>query len=160
MASSFPTKKILIVDDNQIILNVLSSALKSKGYKVFTAVDGPEAFTVVRQQMPDIILLDINFPPDVSLTGNTWDAFLIMHWLQQMGGDQAKDIPVIVISGTEPEKMRARCLAAGAVEYFQKPMKISQLLETIQKIQQIFHPVMNETLRELVGMSNPAPPRL
>ena len=43
MALSLPTKKILVVDDNPIILSVLSSALKSTGYKVFTAVDGPEA---------------------------------------------------------------------------------------------------------------------
>jgi CheY-like chemotaxis protein len=160
MALSNPIGKILIVDDNQIILNVLSSALKSKGYEVFTAVDGPEAFTVVRQGKPDIILLDIYFPPDAFQSGNTWDAFLIMHWLQQMGGDQAKDIPIIVMSGSEPETMRDRCLAAGAVEYFQKPIKIPKLLETIQKIQEIFRPVMGETLLELVAMSKSARPRL
>ena len=62
--SFFPTQKILVVDDNPIALKVLSSALESKGYDVFTAVDGPEAFTIVRQEKPDLILLDIFFPPD------------------------------------------------------------------------------------------------
>jgi CheY-like chemotaxis protein len=160
MALTLHIRKILVIDDNPIILKTLSSALKSKGYEVFTAVDGPEAFTVVRQGKPDIILLDIHFPPDAFQSGNTWDAFLIMHWLQQMGGDQAKDIPVIVMSGSEPEKMRDRCLTAGAVEYFQKPVKIPELLETIQKIEQIFHPVMGETWLELVAMSHPDRPRL
>ena len=81
------------MDDDPVVLKVLSSALKSKGYEVFTAVDGPEAFRCVGRKKPDLILLDIFFPPDIFQSGNTWDAFLIMHWLQRMGGDQARRFP-------------------------------------------------------------------
>src|ERR1700690_2564248 len=95
--SFLPTKKILVVDDNPITLKVLSSVLESKGYEVFTAVDGPEAFTIVRREKPDLILLDIFFPADVFQSGNTWDAFLIMNWLQRMCGSQARNIPIFVI---------------------------------------------------------------
>jgi CheY-like chemotaxis protein len=157
MDLSFSIKKILVVDDNPIILSVLSSALKSKGYEVITAVDGPEAFTVVGREKLDLILLDINFPPDIYLTGNTWDAFLIMNWLRRMGGPHAKDIPVIVMSGAEPEEIRERCLAAGAVEYFQKPIKIPELLSTIQEI---FLMKVNGVPLELVGTSTFDRPRL
>jgi two-component system sensor histidine kinase/response regulator len=132
--SFLPTKKILVVDDNPITLKVLSSALESKGYEVFTAVDGPEAFTIVRREKPDLILLDIFFPPDAFQSGNTWDAFLIMNWLQRMCGAQARNIPVFVISGAKPEEFRGRCLAAGAAEYFQKPINIHELLNAIQQI--------------------------
>ena len=132
--SFLPTKTILVVDDNPITLKVLSSALDSKGYEVFTAVDGPEAFTIVRREKPDLILLDIFFPADVFQSGNTWDAFRIMNWLQRMCGSQARNIPVFVISAAEPEEFRGRCLAAGAAEYFQKPIKIPELLAAIQKI--------------------------
>ncbi len=134
MPLSFSAKKILVVDDNPIILRVLSLALKSAGYDVFTAVDGPEAFTIVLQKQPDLILLDIFFPPDISQVGNTWDAFQIMHWLQHMGGPQASRIPVFLISGADPGEYRDRCLAAGAANYFQKPVKMPELLDAIQQI--------------------------
>ena len=134
MALSSTAKKILIVDDNPIILRVLSSALKPAGYEVFTAVDAPEAFTVVSREKPDLILLDIFFPPDIFQSGNTWDAFRIMNWLQRMSGLQASRTPIFVISGADPEEFRDRCLAAGAVDYFQKPVKIPELLDAIQQL--------------------------
>ena len=137
MARKLPIKKILVVDDNPVMLKVLLLGLKGNGYEVFTAVDGPEAFAIVRQEKPDLILLDIFFPPDIFESGNTWDAFVIMHWLQRMGGPQASNIPVFIMSGAEPKELRDRCLAAGAVDYFQKPITIPELLEIIQRI---FHP--------------------
>ena len=134
MALSLPTSKILVIDDDPVILKALSSALEPRGYEVFTAVDGPAAFTVVLWEQPDLILLDIFFPPDIFQSGNTWNAFQIMHWLQRMGGPQASRTPVIVMSGAEPEEFRDRCLAAGAVDYFQKPVKMPELLDAIQQI--------------------------
>ena len=157
--SFLPTKKILVVDDNPITLKVLSSALESKGYEVFTAVDGPEAFTIVRQEKPDLILLDVFFPPDAFQSGNTWDAFLIMNWLQRMCGPEARNIPVpvFVISGAEPAEMRGRCLAAGAAEYFQKPIKMSKLLDAIQQISRSrvrVRPRESDVPLELAAISN------
>jgi len=106
--------KILVVDDSQIILRILSDALKSKGYQVFTATDGAGAVSLVRKEKPDLILLDLFFPLDVAYCGGGLrDGFLIIEWLRRM--DVGKDIPVIVISGADPEKYKARSLAAGAV---------------------------------------------
>jgi CheY-like chemotaxis protein len=151
MTLSPPIKKILVVDDNPVILQVLLLALKPRGYKVFTAVDGPEAFTLVRREKPDLILLDIFFPPDIFQSGNTWDAFLIMHWLQRMGGPHAWSTPVFVMSGAEPGEFRDRCLAAGAAKYFQKPIKISELVDAIQHFSLLR---MCEVPLELAAMSN------
>ena len=67
MASSPPNSKILVVDDNPVILKVMSLALEPRGFQVFTAVDGPAAFNIVNLQDLDLILLDIFFPPDASL---------------------------------------------------------------------------------------------
>ena len=152
MALTSPINRILVVDDNPVMLKVLLLGLKSNGYEVFTAVDGPEAFSIVRQEKPDLILLDILFPPDIFESGNTWDAFVIMHWLQHMGDFQGKNIPVFVISGAEPEEFRDRCLAAGAANYFQKPVKIPELLDAIQ---QILGPSVSDVPLELVAKSNP-----
>jgi CheY-like chemotaxis protein len=150
MARSLPIKKILVVDDNPVILKVLLLALKSNGYEVFTAVDGPEAFSIVRQKKPDLILLDILFPPDIFESGNSWDAFVIMHWLQRMAGSHAKSVPVFVMSGAEPEEFKDRCLAAGAANYFQKPIKIPELVDAIQHFSLMR---MSEEPLELAGRS-------
>jgi CheY-like chemotaxis protein len=151
MASSIPNNKILVVDDNPVILKVLSLALEPRGYEVFTAVDGPEAFNIVNWQEPGLILLDIFFPPDASMTGNTWDAFRILHWLRQMGGSHASNIPVIVMSGADPAEFRDRCLAAGAVDYIHKPIKIPELLNVIQ---QFSRPFVSDVPPEQSAISN------
>ena len=152
MALSLPTSKILVVDDDPVILKALSSALEPRGYQVFTAIDGPEAFNIVNLHDLDLILLDIFFPPDAAQTCNSWDAFRIMHWLQRMGGPHASNIPVIVMSGADPGEFRDRCLAAGAVDYIQKPIKIPELLNVIQ---QFSHPSVSDVPPERSASSNP-----
>src|SRR5258708_35376570 len=78
-------KKILVVDDSPIILKTLSMKLKARGYDVLTAEDGSTAVSTARRERPDLILLDITFPPDVAHGGGVaWDCFLIMHWLKGM----------------------------------------------------------------------------
>src|SRR5579862_717833 len=107
-------KKILVVDDSAIILKTLSMKLKAGGYDVLTAEDGAVAVATARRERPDLILLDLTFPPDVAHGGGVgWDGFLIIDWLRRM--DEAKDIPVIVITGGDPERYRARSIAAGAI---------------------------------------------
>jgi CheY-like chemotaxis protein len=137
-------------------LKVLSLALKPIFNEVFTAVDGPEAFNIVRREKLDLILLDIFFPPDAFQCGNTWDAFLIIHWLQCMGGSQASRIPIIVVSGAEPGEFRDRCLAAGAVDYLQKPINRPELLDAIQKV---FHTPVSNVPLGFTASSNSKRPR-
>jgi len=125
-------KKILIVDDSAIILRALSMKLKSSGYDVLTAADGSEAVAAARQQKPDLILLDLSFPPDVGHGGGVpWDGFLIMDWMRRF--EEAKNIPVIVITGGDPAKYKERALASGAVSYFQKPVDNDKLLAMIRQ---------------------------
>ncbi|HEU5123893.1 MAG TPA: response regulator [Verrucomicrobiae bacterium] len=123
-------KKILVVDDNEIILKTLSLKLKGGDYDVITAVDGSEAVSAVRLKKPDLILLDISFPPEVS--GVPWDGFRIIQWLKRM--DEAKSIPIIIITGDDSAKYRERALAEGAVAFFQKPVNNEELLAKIKEI--------------------------
>ena len=80
-----------------------------------------------------------------------------MHWLQRMGGPHASNIPVIVMSGADPGEFRDRCLAAGAVDYIQKPIKIPELLNVIQ---QFSHPPVSDVPPERSASSNPERLRL
>jgi two-component system, cell cycle response regulator len=126
-------KRILVVDDSAIIIKTLSMKLKSSGYDVLTAMDGGTAVSTVRKERPDLILLDITYPPDVAHGGGVaWDGFLIMDWLKRM--DDQKHIPIVIITGGDPAKLKDRSLAAGAVAFLQKPIDNDQLLATIREI--------------------------
>ncbi|MGA2281313.1 MAG: response regulator [Verrucomicrobiota bacterium] len=129
-AESVPAsqKKILVVDDNEVILKTISLKLQGCGYQVITALDGSEAVAAARKETPDLILLDINFPPEVD--GVPWDGFRIMDWFQRL--DPAKKIPIIIITGTEDEKLKQRAASCGAVAFFHKPINHDDLLKVIQ----------------------------
>jgi CheY-like chemotaxis protein len=125
-------KKILVVDDDQIILKTLSIVLNSNGYQVFTAADGPGAATIVTRERPDLILLDILFPPDAANVGGALqDGFFIIEWLRRMG--EAKDIPIIIISGDKSVKDKKHALEIeGVVGFFPKPIDRVALLAAIR----------------------------
>jgi len=125
-------RKILVVDDSPIILRALSLKLTAAGYDVLTAADGGEAVSLARHELPDLILLDISFPPDVAHGGGVpWDGFLIMNWLRRQ--EEAKNIPIIIITGGEPERYKERALAAGAAYFFHKPIENEELLAVIRQ---------------------------
>ena len=141
-----PGKKILVVDDDQIILKTLNIALSCKGYQVLTAIDGPGAINVVNQHRPDLILLDINFPPDAANVGGALqDGFFIVEWLRRMG--EAEDIPIILMSGEKSPKFKKRAAAAKVAGFFTKPIDHIALVDTIRA-----------TLGEDADFKPPGPP--
>ena len=126
--SAAPKKKILVVDDNEVILKTISLKLQGGGYQIITALDGSEAVAAARKETLDLILLDINFPPEVA--GVPWDGFSIMDWFQRL--DPAKKIPIIIITGTEDVKIKQRAASCGAVAFFHKPINHDDLLKVIR----------------------------
>jgi CheY-like chemotaxis protein len=129
-SASGRAKKILVVDDNEIILKTVSLKLQGAGYQVITALDGAEAVAAARKESPDLILLDIGFPPDVD--GVPWDGFRVMEWLRRL--DTSRKIPVVVITGSEDPKNEERATSIGAVAFFHKPIDHDDLLKVIQSV--------------------------
>jgi len=121
-------KKILVVDDDAVILKTLYTKLTGKGYEVVTVSDGSEAVTAVRRSKPDLILLDVTLPVNV---GMDWNAFNIMEWLKHV--PEAKGVPVIIISGGDPKKIMDKAVAAGATGFFQKPINHDELDKLIRR---------------------------
>jgi CheY-like chemotaxis protein len=121
-------KKILIVDDNEVVIKTITLKLQGAGYQVIGAMDGAEAVASARRENPDLILLDISFPPDVGSV--EWDGFRIMEWFHRL--ETAKKIPIIIITGSEDPKAKERATTAGAVAFFQKPLEHDFLLKVVR----------------------------
>ena len=124
-------RRILVVDDNKVILRTTASKLKANGYEVLTAEDGGSAIRQVRQLQPHLILLDLNFPPDVGHGGGVpWDGLLILTWLRRTV--EVQKIPVIIITGGDLEKYQSRFAEAGVLDIFLKPIDHDALLAAIR----------------------------
>jgi len=127
-AAPGPSRKILVVDDNEIILQTMAAKLHRAGYQPLLALDGFEAVKVARQTTPDVILLDINFPPDVY--GEAWDGFHVLEWLRRL--DNTRQTPVIMISSNPTGLDRERAQRNGVMAFFPKPIDHADLLNVIR----------------------------
>lgn len=124
---SASAKKILLVDDDAVTLAAMSMKLKSKGYRVLMAQNGSEALAASRMDKPDLLLLDVNFPPTVG--GVEWNGFLLAEWLQRRDGTGAT--PMILMSGREEPDYQKRAAAAGATAFIRKPLNADELLTSV-----------------------------
>lgn len=124
------TRKILIVDDDPVILKALSMKLKSRGYDVVTASDGSQALSAMRDEKPDLLIVDICFPPDVGCGGGVpWDGILLTQWIRQFPGGH---VPAIIMTGSNRAEYKARASAIGAAGFFNKPIDNDTLFALIE----------------------------
>jgi len=127
------SKKILVVDDDPVFTKATSMKLRSEGFDVLTAEDGSGAVSALRQGKPDLILLDVLFPPDVAHGGGvSWDGFLIMDWLRRMGN--IGDTPVILMTAADPKPYLERARKAGAAGFFQKTIEPGELTRFVHQL--------------------------
>ena len=124
-------KKILIVDDSHTVLQAMEIKLAAAGYDTATAADGSEALEKAGKIHPDLVIMDVNFPPDVSQSGIAWDGFRVMEWMRHTGS--AGIAPAIFITSDDINEHKNRALAVGAAAVFQKPFSPADLLETIEE---------------------------
>lgn len=126
-------RKILVVDDDPVLLKALTLKLESQGYAVATAVDGADALRALQDEKPDLVLLDIHYPPDVAHGGGVpWDGFLLMRWLR--GIEKVGKVPIIFITGDDPGNYRDRALACGAAGFFHKSLEPEVLISIIERV--------------------------
>jgi DNA-binding response OmpR family regulator len=119
-------KKILIVDDDPIILRLLASRLKNSGYDVVSAIDGESGLKKAIAKKPDLVLLDIIMP---GLNG-----FEVCKRLKE--NDKTKDIPVIMLTALAGEKDLSKSLEEGADCFITKPFSAVDLLHEIKTAMQ------------------------
>ena len=125
------SKKILVVEDDKVTQKLISGALRSAGYQVFTAEDAATAMQIIRKEDPDLVSLDINL---ASLSPeDAWDGFTVGHWLRRLHeGEKGKPRPcVVVLSGLGPEKILEKAAAIGAYTFLPKPFEKQKLLSIV-----------------------------
>ena len=116
------TRKILVVDDEPEVVEILESRLKSGGYEVISASDGDGCLKKAVKESPSLILLDILMP---GLNG-----FQVRKRLKE--NDKTKDIPVIMLTALAKEKDLSRGLEEGAYCFITKPFNPADLLAEIK----------------------------
>jgi CheY-like chemotaxis protein len=127
-------EKVLLVDDDPVTLTTTSFWLTAAGYNVTTTTDPAEAIERVGQEKPDVILLDVNFPPDVAHGGGpAWDGLRLMYWLRGLQNTSgSRFILISAEQGVRAEKLRQRALADGAAEFLSKPLDHQHLLAAVR----------------------------
>lgn len=115
--------KILLVEDNEMNLDMLSRRLQRRGFDILIATDGAQGVKLAQSELPDLILMDMSLPV---LDG--WQA------TRQLKGDAGtKHIPIIALTAHAIAGDREKCLAAGCDEYESKPVKFPNLMAKIDQ---------------------------
>jgi len=114
----------LVVDDSITVRRVTQRLLERNGMRVLTAKDGVEAVSLLQENLPDIILLDIEMP--------RMDGYEVAAHVRN--DQRLKHIPIVMITSRVSEKHRARAIELGVDDYLGKPYQESQLLDAIEPL--------------------------
>ncbi|NQT30465.1 MAG: response regulator [Candidatus Saganbacteria bacterium] len=120
------TKKILLVDDEPELVEMVKMRLSSHGYEVVTAVDGAEALKKAKSINPDLIILDLMLPK--------MDGYQVCRILKF--DDKYKRIPIILFTARAMDSDKVMGMEVGADAYLNKPFEPRVFMETIEKLLQ------------------------
>lgn len=125
-------KRVLLADDNLVVLKVLSLKLAASGYEVVTVTEVNRVVQQLAVVLPDLVLLDLHYANGSSFGSVEWDGFKMLEWLQRL--EQCKDIPIIVVTADQSPETRERVMASGANAIFTKPIAFDKLLSKMQTL--------------------------
>lgn len=116
-------KRILIADDDPVILRLIQVNLELEGYEVLTANNGQEAVDVASAEHPDLVILDIMMP--------RLDGYQACEQLKS--ADSTKEIPVIFLSAKAQQGDIEKGRSFGVAAYLTKPFDPTELLEVVEQ---------------------------
>lgn len=114
-------KRVLVVDDDPLVVKVLKDPLERAGYDVDTAYHGLDALKQVKENKPDLIILDILMP--------LLDGFKVARFLKF--DQNYKDIPIIVLTSRATAGEREMGEKVGANEFLCKPFRLPQVMDAV-----------------------------
>lgn len=113
--------KILVVDDERILLDTLRYNLSKAGHQVWTAADGESALRVARHERPDLVLLDVMLP--------RIDGFDVCRTLRR-----ESSIPILMLTARDEEVDKVLGLELGADDYLTKPFSMRELMARVKAL--------------------------
>ena len=116
------SKRVLIVEDEEGLLEGLAHNFKFEGYEVLTAKNGPEGLKMALKQKPDVVVLDIMLPEK--------DGFTVLKELRQ----RHREIPVLVMTARNFEADVLKGFDLGADDYVTKPFGIKELMARVKRL--------------------------
>lgn len=114
--------RILVVDDEEAIVKLVSYNLQKEGFDTLAAVDGREAWEIIRQEKPDLIVLDIMMPE--------MDGFALCRLLRQ----EKILTPILMLTAKDEEIDKVLGLELGADDYLTKPFSPRELVARVKAI--------------------------
>ena len=118
------SEKILVVDDEKSICDVLELVLSREGYEVFSANNGEEALKKLNVVLPDLIILDIIMPGI--------DGYEVCKRIRE--NPSFKKIPIIIHTGKSKEEDILKGFKAGANEYLTKPVNLMEFIAAVKRL--------------------------
>jgi two-component system OmpR family response regulator len=114
--------RLLVVEDEETILQLLAGSLRFAGFEVMTAASGAEALRAAAASKPDLVLLDVMMPDG--------DGFEVMRTMRSSG----PNVPVIFLTARDGVRERVAGLALGGDDYVTKPFSLEEVLERIRAV--------------------------
>jgi CheY-like chemotaxis protein/anti-sigma regulatory factor (Ser/Thr protein kinase) len=121
-ASNRTSKRILVVDDEKDIRNLIARRLKNDGYEVVEADNGKDGLFQIQKKIPDLVLTDIHMP--------VMDGFLLLTEINRL----MLPLPTIVITGLSNEEDVIMSLRLGVRDFIRKPFNTDEMMKIIEKV--------------------------
>lgn len=122
--SARPTGRVLVVDDDLMMRELLATRLAIAGYETFLAKDGREAIHALHEQRPDAMVLDINMP--------VLNGFGVLEHMQATG--QVESVAVMVLTARNQAADVRQAMTLGARDFLTKPFSDTQLLARMARL--------------------------
>lgn len=129
-------ERILVIDDEQYIIELLKFNLEVEGYEVSCSMDGFEAFMMAKNEKPNLILLDWMLP---NVSG--------IDLLKKIRSDkELSDVPVIMLTAKNMEEDKIEGLNIGADDYITKPFSVKELMARIKTVLRRYKTNVNDSI--------------
>lgn len=122
MADRTPEARLLVVDDEPSIRELLTASLRFAGFEVMPAADGNEALKLAEQFRPDLVVLDVMLPD--------LDGFAVTRRLRERG----RDIPVVFLTARDETTDKVQGLTVGGDDYVTKPFSLEEVVARIRAV--------------------------
>jgi two-component system OmpR family response regulator len=118
--------RLLVVDDEATVRELLSAALRFAGFAVTSAVSGAEAVAAAASEPPDLVLLDVMLPD--------MDGFEVVRRLREQPGTAGRPVPVLFLTARDQQADKVTGLSLGGDDYVTKPFDLEELIARIRAI--------------------------